>query len=89
MAALTLSNKMTPEEMGVAIVAHRKAHGINQSKFWNRLGLTQSAGSRFESGRRIKTPLLKLLTLAYGTPAQARKTLDQLRGEQTIPTVEA
>lgn len=26
---------------------------LNQSEFWNRIGVTQSGGSRYESGRNV------------------------------------
>lgn len=54
---------------------------MNQSDFWGRVGIGQSAGSRYESGRNIPIPVQMLLHLAYGTPAQAEKLLDALRGE--------
>lgn len=27
--------------------------GLNQSEFWSRVGITQSGGSRYETGREI------------------------------------
>ena len=39
----------------------RRVAGINQSEFWSRFGVTQSGGSRYESGRNIPTPLKFLL----------------------------
>lgn len=45
----------------------RQEHGENQSTFWGRLGCTQSAGSRYESGRRMPVPLKKLYYLIYMT----------------------
>ena len=40
--------------------------GMNQSQFWGKLGVTQSAGSRYESGRTIPLPVSRLYYLAYG-----------------------
>jgi transcriptional regulator with XRE-family HTH domain len=41
----------------------RKAAGINQAEFWNRFGVTQSGGSRYESGRAIPKPIKLLMAL--------------------------
>lgn len=38
---------------------------LNQSQFWNRLGVTQSAGSRYESGRDVPKPTAILAHLIY------------------------
>jgi transcriptional regulator with XRE-family HTH domain len=43
--------------------------GLNQQEFWSRLGVTQSGGSRYESGRRVPEPIKKLIELAYGNNA--------------------
>lgn len=39
----------------------RHSLGLNQSAFWSRFGVTQSGGSRYESGREMPTPLKLLL----------------------------
>ena len=39
----------------------RKSTGMNQSDFWKRFGVTQSGGSRYESGRNMPTPLKVLM----------------------------
>lgn len=41
----------------------RKKEGLNQKDFWIRYGVTQSGGSRYESGRNIPKPLAMLLWL--------------------------
>ena len=41
----------------------RKKQGINQAEFWKKYGVTQSGGSRYESGRNIPKPLSILLWL--------------------------
>jgi DNA-binding transcriptional regulator YiaG len=41
----------------------RKKEGLNQLDFWTRYGVTQSGGSRYESGRNIPKPLAILLWL--------------------------
>ena len=41
----------------------RKSSGLNQHAFWSRYGVTQSGGSRYESGRNIPVPTALLLWL--------------------------
>ena len=41
----------------------RKKESVNQKDFWMRYGVTQSGGSRYESGRNIPKPLAILLWL--------------------------
>lgn len=41
----------------------RKREGLNQNRFWSRFGVTQSGGSRYESGRQIPLPTSMLLWL--------------------------
>ncbi len=43
----------------------RKKLGLNQSQFWSKLGVTQSGGSRYESGRNIPRPVQALLRLVH------------------------
>ena len=64
---------------GEAALAMRKKLNVNQSEFWSRVGIGQSAGSRYESGRSIPRPVQMLLRIAYGTKAQAAKQLEALR----------
>ena len=45
------------------IADDRKKQGINQSDFWKRYGVTQSGGSRYESGQTIPLPTAILLWL--------------------------
>lgn len=47
----------------LTIDAIRKESGMNQTAFWSRFGVTQSGGSRYESGRTIPFPLRLLLEL--------------------------
>jgi DNA-binding transcriptional regulator YiaG len=46
-----------------AIQDSRKKSGMNQNAFWSRFGVTQSGGSRYESGRDIPTPTSMLIWL--------------------------
>ncbi len=45
------------------LAAYRKSLGVNQSAFWSPLGVTQSGGSRYETGRAMPMPTAVLLTL--------------------------
>lgn len=39
----------------------RKSAGMNQTEFWKKFGVTQSGGSRYESGRSMPMPLRILM----------------------------
>ncbi len=43
----------------------RKQHGGNQQYFWSKFGVTQSGGSRYESGRKIPIPTALLMQLYF------------------------
>ncbi|MEW5889156.1 MAG: helix-turn-helix domain-containing protein [Pseudomonadota bacterium] len=43
----------------------RRKLGLNQQQFWSKLGVTQSGGSRYESGRSMPKPVQQLLRLVY------------------------
>ncbi len=43
----------------------RKRLQMNQSEFWSRIGVTQSGGSRYESGRSLPKSVRELLRLVY------------------------
>lgn len=43
----------------------RKKLGLNQQEFWTKIGVTQSGGSRYESGRNMPKPVKELLRLVY------------------------
>ena len=43
----------------------RKKLGLNQMDFWSQIGVTQSGGSRYESGRSISKPVRELLRLVF------------------------
>ena len=38
---------------------------LNQQEFWSRIGVTQSGGSRYESGRSMPKPVRELLRLVH------------------------
>lgn len=43
----------------------RDGRGENQVAFWNRFGVTQSGGSRYENGRRIPEATAILIQLYF------------------------
>lgn len=57
----------------------RRKLGMNQAEFWSKLSVTQSGGSRYESGRSIPRPVRLLLHMTYGTEKQAGDLLTWLR----------
>lgn len=57
---------------GEAVKAVRQKRNENQAEFWSRLGVTQSGGSRYESGRNIPKPVQLLLQVTYGTDKQSK-----------------
>lgn len=63
---------------GTDALAIRARMNMNQTQFWSRLGCTQSAGSRYETGRKLPKPVATLLVIAYGTEKQRQKALEAL-----------
>lgn len=43
----------------------RRKLGLNQQTFWARIGVTQSGGSRYESGRNMPSSVRELVRLVY------------------------
>jgi transcriptional regulator with XRE-family HTH domain len=43
----------------------RLRRGLNQERFWSQIGVTQSGGSRYESGRTMPKPVRELLRLVH------------------------
>lgn len=60
----------------------REDLGLNQTEFWSKIGMTQSAGSRYESGRTIPKPVVMLLMLVYETDEIAESLLANLRNRR-------
>lgn len=56
------------------IVAYRRSRGETQTEFWTRFGVTQSGGSRYESGRDLPRPVA-LLILAFAEGSLSDKQL--------------
>lgn len=58
MSASKQIEKIDPREI-------RRALGLNQQQFWSQVGVTQSGGSRYESGRNIPKPVKELVRLVF------------------------
>ncbi|STQ90823.1 helix-turn-helix domain-containing protein [Iodobacter fluviatilis] len=43
----------------------RQQLGMNQQEFWSKIGVTQSGGSRYESGRNMPRPVRELLRVVH------------------------
>ncbi len=43
----------------------RQRLGMSQTEFWGKIGVTQSGGSRYESGRPMPRPVRELLRLVH------------------------
>ena len=67
-----------PTIPGADITALRKKSGLSQADFWSPLGITQSGGSRYESGRKIPKPVMALVVLRMGTKPQKKAALRAL-----------
>lgn len=61
------------------IVSYRKALGENQLTFWRRFGVTQSGGSRYETGRSIPKPV-RLLIALYASARVGHEDLEAAAG---------
>lgn len=66
-----------------AVRAFRKKHGMNQIEFWEPIGITQSGGSRYETGRNIPKTVLLLLHMAYAPAGRSQRMFDALRAWKT------
>jgi transcriptional regulator with XRE-family HTH domain len=53
-----MNNDLNPKEI-------RKKLGLNQQEFWSQIGVTQSGGSRYESGRCMPKPVRELLRVVH------------------------
>lgn len=71
---------MPPTITSEAALFMRNRRQLNQTEFWRRVGVSQSGGSRYESGRAIPRSVQMLLRIAYGTKAQSQQQTAALRG---------
>ena len=58
-AQVTSTRKSAPHELRRLRIAKRES----QERFWSRFGVTQSSGSRFETGLAVPAPVAILLRL--------------------------
>lgn len=58
MSTMKTIEKIDPREI-------RRKLGLNQQQFWSTIGVTQSGGSRYESGRNMPKPVRELLRLVH------------------------
>lgn len=58
MSTIKAVEKIEPREI-------RRKLGLNQQQFWSKIGVTQSGGSRYESGRNMPRPVRELLRLVH------------------------
>jgi len=64
-----------PSFTGAEAMAVRHKKNMNQTEFWSAVGVTQSGGSRYESGRNIPRPVQILLAAKHGKGAAKSKAL--------------
>ena len=58
MSSIKVIDKTDPRDI-------RRKLGLNQQQFWSKIGVTQSGGSRYESGRNMPRPVRELLRLVH------------------------
>jgi DNA-binding transcriptional regulator YiaG len=56
--SIYMTKKLSPRDI-------RKQLGMNQHDFWSQIGVTQSGGSRYESGRNMPKPVAELLRVVH------------------------
>ena len=56
----------------------RAKRAENQVEFWSRVSVSQSSGSRFESGMPMPRPVQTLFQIAYGTQRERNDALRSL-----------
>lgn len=56
---------MSYHQVSINLFALRCNTGMNQLNFWKQVGVTQSAGSRYERGCFVPEPVLMLIDLVY------------------------
>jgi DNA-binding transcriptional regulator YiaG len=74
---LTMARKQKLDFSDIATA--RKKANLNQKDFWARYGVTQSGGSRYESGRNVPKPLAILLWLHKSGKVTDKDLADALK----------
>lgn len=77
MKAQTMNIKPVPNPCA-DVRKTRKAQGMNQTQFWRPLGVTQSGGSRYESGRDLPKPVAIVLTLKFGSAKDKARVVKEV-----------
>jgi len=68
---------------GADAKALRKKLRLNQQQFWERVSVTQSGGSRYESGRDLPDAVAVLLHVAHAPEKRAQEMVAYLRQPYT------
>lgn len=71
-------NKTYPKYTGEQVREMRKKLRLNQCAFWSAVRVTQSGGSRYESGRGIPGSVCALIYLHYGCGVDASITAEDM-----------
>jgi transcriptional regulator with XRE-family HTH domain len=66
----------------------RRKLGLNQQQFWSKIGVTQSGGSRYESGRNMPRPVQQLLRLVHVEQIDIGKIKKRRLGSGRVPEVQ-
>jgi DNA-binding transcriptional regulator YiaG len=64
---------------GKEIQELRRSLRLNQLEFWSAILVTQSAGSRYESGREMPDQVQILLNIALSTDTRTNAIVEELR----------
>ena len=66
---MTEKSKSAPEKKKISLIKDyrtlRVQMRLNQTEFWNRVGVTQSGGSRYEDGRKVPKTVAVLAHEVY------------------------
>lgn len=64
---------------GASTRAFRVQFNLHRDEFSGVIGVCQSAGSQYESGKTVPDPILLLLNIAYGNRQTAAAIVEHLR----------
>lgn len=59
----------------------RRQMKMSQTEFWSRVGVTQSGGCRYETGRDMPVQVLWALHIVYGTEKQVAALVGWVRAK--------
>ncbi|MCK9381768.1 MAG: hypothetical protein M0P95_11995 [Sulfuritalea sp.] len=72
-----MARKQKLDFSDIGVTRHKT--NLNQKDFWARYGVTQSGGSRYESGRNVPKPLAILLWLHKSGKVTDKDLADALK----------